>query len=102
MPDEIDICMNNKHQSDKMIADITKTLVTEFGETNIIITNVILINNYDNFYTYTDNHCNSIYRYCYYILIAKIPYITEGININIIISIKQLFWTFLFPCFTLL
>ena len=87
VPDEIDICMNNKHQSDKMIADITKTLVTEFGETNIIITNVILINNYDNFYTYTDNHCNSIYRYCYDILIAKIPYITEGININIIIDV---------------
>ena len=50
------------------------------------LANVILINNYDNFYTYTDNHCNSIYRYCYDILIAKIPYITEGININIIIG----------------
>jgi hypothetical protein len=85
--DEIDVYIKNNQQSDKMIAEITKTILTKFGETNVAITKILLINKRDSFYLYIENPIINIYRYCYDILIGKIPYITNGVNITITIDV---------------
>lgn len=84
--DNINILIKDNSNIIYIIEEITNYFIQHFGKENILITHLLINNMNDNAYLYVDNN-SIINKYNYNILIGKIPYITEGINININIYI---------------
>jgi hypothetical protein len=90
VPDDIDIYINDVNISYKMMLEIDNYLNNHFGSINIKKKNFIVINKLNNndeiIYRY-GNDIDNIYRYNYEILISRIPYVSEGVTMNIVIDI---------------
>lgn len=84
---DIDVYLKDKDCFEKMMREITVDLIKVFGPTNVKIKNILFIRDTIDSIAYIDNSINSVYRYNYDILVGKIPYISEGINININIDV---------------
>jgi hypothetical protein len=87
VPNDIDVYLKDNENFEKMMREITLELIKVFGAKNVNITNIIFIRDTTDIISYINNPISSIYRYNYDITIGKIPYITEGITININIDI---------------
>jgi hypothetical protein len=92
VPNDIDVYIDNANTSYKMMIEIDNYINKQFGSIYIKNKNFVLINknyNYKNndiIYRY-GYEIDNIYRYNYEILIGKIPYVSDGVTMNIIIDI---------------
>jgi hypothetical protein len=89
--DDIDIHVTNVNISYKMMLEIDNYLNNNFGSINIKNKNFVFINKINNnndeiIYRY-GNEVDNIYRYNYEILVGRIPYVSEGVSMKIVIDI---------------
>lgn len=87
VPNDIDVYLKDNENFEKMMREITLELIKVFGAKNVNITNIMFIRDTTDLISYINNPISSIYRYNYDITVGRIPYITEGITINIHIDI---------------
>ena len=91
-PKDINICMYNICETDKMLKEINELINNDFGMINVELNYKKINNNINNFNInnlYTDNNLGVLYIYKYTMNVGYIPYISKGhaldIKLNIVI-----------------
>lgn len=82
IPNDIDVCLYNEHNVNKMMEDITALFIREFGNTNVKFTKRLLSRNTSDFKSYIDNPIGNLYTYIYTIVVGEIPYVSLGTPFN--------------------
>ena len=82
IPNDVDICLNNEQNVNKMMEDITALFIREFGSANVKFTKRLLSRNSLDFKSYIDNPIGNLYTYTYTIVVGEIPYVSLGTPFN--------------------
>ena len=82
IPNDVDICLNNEQNVNKMMEDITALFIREFGNANVKFTKRLLSRNSLDFKSYIDNPIGNLYTYTYTIVVGEIPYVSLGTPFN--------------------
>jgi hypothetical protein len=84
IPKDIDVCLYNKTDMDKMMGEIKELVNRRFGISNVTIEDSILTNDSNE---YINRPAGSLYRYEFKIRFGTIPYVSNGIEIDINLDI---------------
>jgi len=90
VPNDIDVCLYNRDDIKNMAKNITTHINDKFGMSNVKITSTEIIYSVDDKYEKYINPCSGIlHKYQFSISIGKIPYVSEGIELNINLDIIE-------------
>ena len=90
VPNDIDVCLYDRDDINNMIKDITQHINNKFGMSNVTMTSVEIIYSVDDKFDKYIAPCSGIlHNYQYTISIGKIPYVTEGIVLNVNLDIIE-------------
>ena len=83
-PNDIDVCVHSESDLSNMIAEIRSSINNRFGEANVMVDSTFVSESGND---YIERACGSFYSYDFKILFGAVPYITEGVEINIKIDV---------------
>jgi hypothetical protein len=95
-PNDIDVCMYSEYDLNNMMDEIKTLINNKFGLSNVNFDNHLIAKDNND---YIDRPCGSFHNYSFKILFGAIPYIFEGIEIDISIDIVLSECKYLMPPF---